>query len=90
MQNTLTFITREEYFAWRAEWRTEYAALSASIGAGKRKRSALFKDGKDASTVQTILHRQEKMAFEMMELRSESKKRAALESSRVRLARAPY
>ncbi len=33
-ENTLTFITKEEYLAWRATWRADYAALAKRLREG--------------------------------------------------------
>ena len=36
MNNTFNFETRDQYIAWRAEWRSEYKSTSIAIRAAKQ------------------------------------------------------
>ena len=51
---TFTFTNRETYVAWRAEWRAEYAELTANIREAKAKINALGKSLKDTLTEKEI------------------------------------
>jgi len=74
----LTFTTREQYVAWRAQWRKEYAELSSRI----RKENLALKDafrGKGTASTWTIRHNLvvlRSTARAMLEMRAASKVRA--------------
>ncbi len=85
----LVFETRDQYLAWRAEWRASYKAHSADIRAMKREIARVQKTGGHAGAVQAELARLRAMAFLKMEQRAETKRRAAeMRQSRLMVAAA--
>jgi len=66
-----TFTTREEYLAYRADWRARYKAQSEKIRAVKRQLASL--KGQDTSYVQSSLYLLRRTANEMMVELTEAK-----------------
>ena len=64
MTHTFTFSTRDEYLAYRAEWRAKYKVLSEEIRANKREQTA--NRGNDNSDLQSRLHYLRVRANKMM------------------------
>ena len=82
----LTFTTREQYLAYRAEWRQDYRALSATIRAHKLKAANMSRKGEFAGNIQALLQSERKQAFAMMEERAESKLLCAQQRTTMSLA----
>lgn len=70
----LDFETKEQYIAWRAEWRKAYADLSLTI---RTARQIWRAEGQEHDFIhQSNLFRYRKLARLMLALRRESKRRA--------------
>lgn len=82
----LTFTTREQYLAYRAEWRQDYRALSETIRSHKVKAAQMSKEGKHAGNIQALLQSERKQALVMMEERAESKLLCAQQRTTMSLA----
>jgi hypothetical protein len=59
-----TFTTREEYLAYRADWRAQYKELTLEIRANKREQRE--NKGNDNSGLQSQLHRLRVRANQLM------------------------
>lgn len=88
MLENLTFTTREEYFVWKAQWRTEYENVSLQIRKCKKRRNELFRNLDYAGNIQNLLLRYEYEANNLLGLRLESKKKSGQqrESNRLSIA----
>jgi hypothetical protein len=71
---TLSFTNRESFLAWRAEWREEYAELSANLRRSKMSCKEAFRANKldAAARLQNNIRTLKSEAREMMELRKEA------------------
>lgn len=70
----LAFVTKDEYIAWRTEWKAAYAALSSEI---RELRTKWRAEGSDHEPVlHTTLYSRRRLARLMMALRHESKRKA--------------
>jgi hypothetical protein len=68
MTYNFTFSTRDEYLAYRANWRAQYKEMSNRIRANKREQVA--NRGDDNSRLQTDLHALRGAANRMMKERT--------------------
>ena len=82
----LTFTTREQYLAYRAEWRHDYRALSETIRSHKVIAANMSRKGAFAGNIQALLQSERKQALAMMEERAESKLLCAHQRSTMPLA----
>lgn len=75
MENTLTFTTREEYVAWRAEWRANYLLASQRIRTARNNVKNMQREDKWQNIwfQYAELGRARRDANELLELRAASK-----------------
>lgn len=85
MENTLTFTTREEYVAWRAEWRANYKLTSQRIRTARNNIKNMQREGKWQGiwTQYSELGRAQHEARVLLDLRADSK----VEAGKQRAAR---
>ena len=69
-----TYTDRESYLAWVADWKAEYAALSARIRAEKRERRQLQRAGAYDSAAARPLVCDRRLARAMLALRRAAKR----------------
>lgn len=73
-ESKLPFTDRESYLAWRAEWRKEYAALSADI---RRLRREIAANGSNVSwKIWSERNYKSSNAYDQMLIRAASKRKA--------------